>query len=183
LFSYFYLHNDLARLLKLQCESECVANPQILFQVNQTGSNLTLNLFSFTLRFYTSTSNNTSFFDVTWDAGSSTDNPGGNDPQALGGVGVGTSGHLFNITLTSAERSAFFANTGNRVGMFINSGDAITNSNDGPDNFFLIKDNRSGGGGGTVVPAPSAIVLAASGLLCLGLGGLRNLRRRPSLAA
>jgi len=156
----------------------------LVFNVNQEGSqgSTTLNLHNFYVDFYKS--DNTLLFSLKFDDS----NPSNADTSALAPIahnGTGTSGQLFHTNMTAAEYYAFFGtvanpNLNNFVGMHVREADAIGNSNDGQDNWFLIAEQGPGFpppiGAGPGTPLPSA---AWSGIaLMAGLGGMGLLRKR-----
>jgi hypothetical protein len=149
-------------------------NMTIVFQANMAGNVSTMNLFKFTLVFQDSSG--ATYSTLTWDSTSATDNPGGNNGpggQPLGGVGAGSSGHRFDVTLTGSELS-FLNNPLNRLGFIVDPN--ITNANDGPD-YFYVQGREP-----TVnpVPAPPALLLAVTGVGCMGL--YRRFRKAKTVA-
>lgn len=161
--------------------SSTADNLSLVFQVNMAGQTDQLLLRSFAVVFQSDSS--TELFRINWDSTSSTDNPDqaitadrGPDGQPLGGVGGGTSGHVFNIYMDDAQRTQFFGTGTNRIGLIVDP--AITAINDGPDYFFLQRDDRAGP---NPVPAPAGLILALTGMPALGLGAW--LRRRRAAAA
>jgi len=158
--------------------------PGLVFNVNQEGNlgSSTLNLHNFYVDFYKS--DNTLLFSLKFDDSDASNT----DTSALAPVahnGTGTSGQLFHINMTATEYYAFFGtvanpNLNNFIGMHVRSADAIQNSNDGQDNWFLIAEQGPGFpppiGAGPGTPLPSA---AWAGLaLMAGVGGLGLWRKR-----
>jgi hypothetical protein len=144
----------------------------VIFQVNQSGAT-TLDLHTFQLDFFKA--------DGTQALASLKYTDGSPSSAALGGVGVGTSGWIFDVHLDSADASAFFGTGTNRLGMSVLSGNGkqIDNvANDGPDNFYIAARQSV-----NVVPVPpSALLLGVGGLCCAGLAA-RARRQRLSAAA
>lgn len=118
----------------------------LVFNINETGGAADVTLQGFTVRFLSPTG--ATLFDAV-QTGS----------QVLTAVnqGTGGAGHLFNISLSGAESAQFFGNANNRIGLIV--GTAILNTDDGPENFFL-------------VPAPGT-----AGLLMVAAVSLRGRRR------
>jgi hypothetical protein len=80
------------------------------------------------------------------------------------GQGTGSSGFLFSVTLTPAERNQFFGTPSNRLGLFA----SIGNSDAGQETFYLAdltttlpQDPPS------VVPEPASMLLVGTGLAAL----------------
>jgi hypothetical protein len=88
----------------------------------------------------------------------------------LAGVGVGTSGWIFEVELTAAEADLFFGNPNNRLGMSVDPNTPINDWNDGAENFYIAASE-------TVVTAPEPGTMALAGLGALSLLGY-GLRRR-----
>jgi hypothetical protein len=133
-------------------------NLVVVFNLAQAGSNDELNLHNFTLRFQDASG--ATLFDATFnDADLSNADTSALTPA---GQGIGTSGYEFRVTFTGSEGTNFFANPTNRVGMFINASDAMSNATGGMETFYVAP----------AVPEPASAALLAS-LLC-GMG----LRRR-----
>ena len=139
----------------------------IIFNISQNGSDpsneIVLNDFS--LRFYADVAGdpaNASFFDLTYDA------PDGGLSLPMIGNGTGAAGWLFTATFTPQQATDFFGSSTNRVGQIITSDNAIGNSNDGQENFFLV-----------AVPEPATVGLVVLG----GLAFWITRRRRQAAAA
>jgi len=156
----------------------------LVFNVNQEGNqgSITLNLHNFYVDFYKS--DNTLLFSLKFDDS----NPANADTSALAPIahnGTGTSGQLFHTNMTATEYYSFFGtvanpNLNNFVGMHVREADAIQDSNDGQDNWFLIAEQGPGFpppiGAGPGTPLPSA---AWAGLaLMAGVGGVGLWRKR-----
>jgi len=137
----------------------------VIFQVNQTGSDLTVDLNTFQIDFFTAAGGQAIAPVVYTEVG--------NQTSALPGVGVGSSGWLFNVQLTGAEASAFFGTGTNRLGMSVPGTNPIGDFNDGPENFYI-----AAGESVSVVPEPASMALALTGAFGFGLAGLRRFRRR-----
>jgi hypothetical protein len=142
------------------------ANFDVIFQVNQA-SGQTLDLHTFQLDFYNAQGGKLQPSVVYNDTG----NP---SSAALGGVGVGTSGWIFDVHLTGSEAAAFFGTGTNRLGMSVLSSSPINNlTNDGPENFYVAANQSI-----VATPAPPSVVLLGVGALCCLGGGLWHQRRQ-----
>jgi hypothetical protein len=157
--------DHLLNVTKISWTPGSAADFVVIFQVNQEGST-TLDLHSFQLDFFT-------------DAGGSaipsvkyTDS-GNPSSAALGGVGVGTSGYVFNVHLDAADAQTFFGTLTNRLGLSVSSGDPITGSNDGPENWYVAATQSAP----VITPAPSALVLAIVGIATSGVPFVRRFRK------
>lgn len=102
-------------------------NLGVVFNINEPGSADEVTIQSFTMRFYHT--NETAFFDLTW-TGPLTLSPFMN--------GTGGAGYAFSIELTAGQAALFFADSSNRIGMIVPEGSPITDTFDGPENFYLI---------------------------------------------
>jgi hypothetical protein len=85
----------------------------------------------------------------------------------------GKSGHVFTIGLTEDQRSTFFANPANRIGIIVPEDSPITRSQGGPEKFVIVAAAN--------IPSPGSLAL-------LGVALFMTLRdrsrpRRLSLAA
>jgi len=136
----------------------------LIFNVNQEGAqgSLTLNLHNFYVDFYKS--DNSLLFSLKFDDADASNA----DTSALAPIshnGTGTAGQLFNVNMTATEYYAFFGtvatpNLNNFIGMHVRSADAIQDSNDGQDNWFIIAQQGPGfpppigAGPGTPLPPP-----------------------------
>ena len=136
-------------------------NLLVILNISQTGANPALDVHDFAVRFYSS--DGSSWFDALYDW----DAPG--NASSLGlvpqgpGLGLGTSGHAFRIHFVGNEGVDFFAQPDNYVGTWVDSQNAITNSNDGPEIFYMGDADVN-----TVVPEPVTLgVLAMGGLVVL----------------
>jgi hypothetical protein len=134
------------------------SNLAVVFNLAQAGSNDALNLHNFTLRFQDASG--ATLFDATFnDADLSNADTSALTPA---GQGIGTSGYEFRVKFSGSEGTNFFANPTNRVGMFINASDAMSNATGGMETFYVAP----------AVPEPASAALLAS-LLC-GSGLLRR---------
>lgn len=133
----------------------------LIFNINEPGGAPELRLFDFALRFTDSTGAPL-FSDLVYDAPVA-----GLELTQVGG-GTGGAGWRFTVDLTPTEATAFYGDTSNRLGMYIESGQAITMSAGGPDSFYV--------GSHAAVPEPSTWVLAAVG--ALGFVAVRAVRGR-----
>jgi hypothetical protein len=140
---------------------------RVVLQVNMAGNVGQMTVSTFQLDFYKA--DGTILFSAPYDDGA----------LNLGGVGTGTSGWIFNVSLSGAEAAAFFGTEGglNRLGLSISSSDPFTNVNDGFENFYIV-NSPSNPPPPPVVPEPASISLAMFGLI--GLAGYR-MRRRKSV--
>lgn len=129
----------------------------VIFNVNQQGVNDAVTIQNFSIDFYTSAG--ASLGSVTWT---------GSELLDVAGQGTGSSGYLFDVTLTTL--AGVFSDPTNLVGMSVPSGSPILNANDGPENFYL------GPGEGQLVPEPSTLLLMGAGLL--GAARLSRSRRK-----
>jgi hypothetical protein len=130
----------------------------VVFQVNQTGSNLTVDLNQFQIDFFTAAGGSIPGITAVY-------TEVGNQTSALPGVGVGSSGWLFNVHLDGAEALAFFGTPTNRLGMSVPGSNPIGNFNDGPENFYI-----AAGQSVSVVPEPASMASRVSALSLLGYG-------------
>lgn len=136
-------------------------NFSVIFNVAEAkGQGTDVTLFDFAVRFQDSTGASL-FADLVYDA------PVGGIVLDQVAGGVGGAGWLFNIALTPGEAAAFFGTGSNRVGMIIESSQAIQNSSGGPDGFFFAP-----------VPEPSGVGLMVVGTVIVGLVPLRRRMRR-----
>jgi hypothetical protein len=126
----------------------------LIFQINESGPDHALDLNNLSVSFFGANGN--LLFSGAY-----------NTPQHLEGVGQGSSSWLFNVDLTSAERSAFFADANNHLGASAN----IAAASGGSDNF-LATVGTSGLGTQDLapVPEPASLVLLGSGLLFVAKG-------------
>jgi hypothetical protein len=136
-------------------------NFDLIFNLDQTGSNPALDLHNFSLVFQNAAG--TTLFTAAFDPTDLT------NASTLGltpaGQGVGTSGYEFPVTFTAAEATLFFGTSTNRVGQIIPTAAALDNTtNGGPDGFYIGKD--------AAVPEPTSLAM-------LALGGAALLVRRP----
>ena len=135
-------------------------NLLVILNLSQTGSNPSLDVHDFTVRFYTS-SDGSSWFDALYDW----DDPGNASSLGLtpNGQGAGSAGYAFRIHFDEDEGVDFFAQSDNYVGTWVDSQNALDNSNDGPDTFYMGDADVN-----TVVPEPVTLgVLALGGLAVL----------------
>jgi len=126
----------------------------LIFQVSENGPDQALDLNSLAVTFFAANGN--TLFSGLYTG-----------PVTLSGVGQGSSGWLFNVTLTDAERILFFANANNHVGVAAN----ITDAGGASDNFFAV----TGAGDIAATPEPASLVLLGSGL---GFAAFRLRRKR-----
>lgn len=162
----------------------------LVFNINETGANPDLLLRGFDLIFEDSAGNplisigtagvasyvptgagaEAPFFESSPEAGLRLE-------PASGTQGVGTAGWLFEVTMDAAQATTFFALATNRIGMSVIADRSILGVDDGPENFYLA---RIDGLTPIVIPEPSTIAMAFTGLIALGLGGLLRRRRAAS---
>jgi len=97
--------------------------------------------------------------------------PNAASPADFVGVGQGTSGYLFGLGNLGFN---FFASDTNYIGMIVHTNSAMSNADDGSDNFFVTKTDNV-----QVVPVPAAAWTGMSALAGLGLVGKfrKKLRR------
>lgn len=87
--------------------------------------------------------------------------------------GTGTAGWLFNINLSGTDANDFFGNPDNRIGMRIPKATPITESDNGPDNWY-VAELTGEPPPPLALPAPSVL----AGLLSMGALGLVAVARR-----
>ncbi len=153
---------------QLTSEGFDASNLIVILNLNQTGSYPWIDLHSFTVRFYTSVDDSSSF-DALYDinnvlntASTLALTPEGN------GVGTGQAGHVFHITFEGTQGDEFFANDDHRIGVLVDT--PIDNqANSGPDNFYIgdVDINK-------VVPEPATLAVLLAGT------ALATLRRKKS---
>jgi hypothetical protein len=119
----------------------------LVFQVSENGPDQALILNSLAVNFFGANGN--SLFSGVY-----------NGPITLAGVGQGSSGWLFKVTLSDDERIQFFADPNNHVGLAADIGDAGGAS----DNFFAITGASPGTTDVAATPEPASLVLLGSGL-------------------
>lgn len=127
-------------VLELATQGVTAENLGLVFNISEPSSSPDVTINDFTLRFYTD--NETDFFDLTWD--------GSLTLTQLSG-GIGGAGYLFDVDLTAAQATAFFADPDNRIGMLITEGNSITDTAGGAENFFIVP-----------TPGTAAVVLLGS---------------------
>ena len=128
------------------------SNLIVILNLNQTGSDPSLDLHSFTMQFVDS--DGSLLFDAVYDI-----NDAGN-ASTLGlttaGQGTGSAGYVFRITFEGTEAADFFANSAHRIGTLVDETTPMDNeSNDGPDNFYMGDADIS-----QVIPIPEPATLA-----------------------
>lgn len=121
----------------------------VVFNLNETGSNPSLTVQGFTVRFLSPTG--ATLFDAV---------ATGSQTLTALNPGTGGSGFLWNITLTPTEQATFFSNPANRIGIIVSPNSPITGTDGGPDNFYLI-------------PSPGAATVLA---MAAALGARRRRR-------
>ena len=135
----------------------------VILNLNQTGSHPELDVYAFTLRFYTST-NGSSYFDAVYDINDirNTGSTLALDPEVKG-LGTGQAGYVFRITFEGAEADNFFANSAHRIGALVTT--AMDNEANAGDEVLYMGDADVN----EVIPEPATLaVLIFSGLALLG---------------
>ena len=137
-------------------------NLLVVLNLNQTGSHPELDLYDFTMRFYTSL-DGSSYFDAVYDL-SDPRNSGstlGLTPQAHG-MGTGQAGYVFRVHFEDTEAASFFANNAHRLGTLVQT-PMDNHANAGTEIFYM-----SDGDAIEVVPEPATLfVLIVGGLVAI----------------
>ncbi len=144
-------------------------NLLVILNLSQQGSNPSVDVHDFTVRFYTS-SDGSSWFDALYDS----DAFGNASSSALipHGQGAGTAGHVFRIHFAGDEGVDFFDQPDNYVGTWVDSKNAIGNTNGAAETFYIGDTNVN-----TVVPEPvtlGVLVLGALTFLFTSVVGRRQ---------
>lgn len=142
-------------------------NLLVVLNLNQTGNSDGLDVHDFTVQFFDT--DGTVLFEADYVEG--VPGPNGNTAPSTGlnvnGQGIGSAGFVFRISFEGTQGSDFFAQGSNRIGLTVESANAIDNeANDGPETFYIADANVN-----TVVPEPATLAI-------LLIGGLALLRRR-----
>ena len=133
------------------------SNLIVILNLNQAGPNASLDVHSFTMRFYTDPNDLLSYFDAVYGSADSTLTLTPEDQ------GTGNAGYVFRITFEGAEGATFFANDANRIGMLVDT-PMDNEANAGPDGFYMADADIN-----EVIPEPATLAfLLASGLTLLG---------------
>lgn len=144
-----------------------ISNLIVILNLNQTGSHPSLDVHSFTMRFYTSI-DGSSYFDAVYDLSNvlNTSSSLGLEP-VNNGLGAGQAGHIFRISFEGTEGSTFFANSNHRIGMLVNT-PMDNEANAGAECFYM-------GDADVNVPEPATLlVLVVSGLVALTARSIRR---------
>jgi len=148
------------------------SNFALMFNSNQTGVDTSIGVNSFTVTFFDSAGNTlkNGANDITALFTPGPPNADTSHLEPISPNGQGSAGQVFHVNLSAADAAIVFGNTSNRVGQFVTSGNALTNSNDGADGWSIANSGVL-----TPVPEPATFTMA---LGAIGMLSLLAIRRR-----